>query len=47
MPKKFLGIAGGLIALYLIVAYSKGTKDLITSGTAGGANVIKAFQGRN
>lgn len=46
MPKKPLAIAGALIALYLIVAYSKGTNELLKSGSAGGTNVVKAFQGR-
>lgn len=35
-----------LIAVYLAVAYASGTGRVLSTGTAGGANIIKAFQGR-
>lgn len=46
MPKKFIPIVGGLIALYLIVVNSKGAAALIDSVTRGGANVARTLQGR-
>jgi len=46
MPKKVLPMIGALIALYLVVAYSKGTSSLITSGSAGSSNLIKTLQAR-
>lgn len=35
-----------LIGLYLGVAYSTGSGRLIKEGSAGAANLVKAFQGR-
>lgn len=43
---KDLKIGAGLIALYLLVYYASGAGKLITSGSKGGVDVIKAFQGR-
>lgn len=47
MTKKFLPMIGGLIALYLVVVYSKGAAALVNSSTAGATNVITALQGRS
>lgn len=44
--RKALTIGGGLIALYLLVYYSTGTGTLISSGSQGATNLVKAFQGR-
>jgi len=47
MPKKILPMIGGLIALYLVVVYSKGAAAFISSSTGGATNVITALQGRS
>lgn len=47
MFRKPVVIIGGLIALYLLVAYSKGTASLINASTSGSANVIKTLQARS
>jgi hypothetical protein len=44
--KKALVIGGTLIGIYLLVVYSTGSGTVINDGTAGGVNIIKAFQGR-
>ncbi len=44
--KKALVVGGGLIALYLVVVNATGSGSVITNATAGGTNIIKAFQGR-
>lgn len=44
--KKTLTYVGGLIALYLLVNYASGTKDVINSAATGGTGIIKALQGR-
>ena len=43
---KFVKYGAPLIAIYLAVAYASGTGRVISTGTTGGANIIKAFQGR-
>jgi hypothetical protein len=44
---KKLGMYGaGLIALYLIVANGSKFGTAVSAGSAGGVNIIKAFQGR-
>lgn len=35
-----------LIAIYLAVAYASGTGRVLSTGTSGASNIIKAFQGR-
>lgn len=35
-----------LIGIYLAVAYASGTGRVLSTGTAGASNIIKAFQGR-
>jgi hypothetical protein len=35
-----------MILTYLVVAYATGSGTVIDKATAGGSNVIKAFQGR-
>lgn len=35
-----------LIGTYLVVFYATGSGTVLDKGTAGGVNVIKAFQGR-
>jgi len=37
---------GGLIGLYLVVAYATGSGKVIDSGARGSATVIKSLQGR-
>lgn len=44
--RTFMKYGAVLIATYLAVAYATGTGTVISAGTAGSANVIKAFQGR-
>lgn len=44
--RKTLTYSAGLIALYLTVHYSSGSRGLISAGAAGATGVIKAFQGR-
>lgn len=44
--RKALTYGGGLIALYLLVAYSTGSGRLISSLGTSSATVIKTFQGR-
>jgi hypothetical protein len=44
--RKALVIGGGLIALYLVVVNYTGSGTVINDSTAGGVNVVKAFQGR-
>ena len=46
MFRKALVIGGGLIALYLGVAYSTGSGTLINDSTNGAVGLVKAFQGR-
>lgn len=46
MGKKVLTYTGGLIALYLAVAYASGTGSVIRNGAQGGATIIKTLQGR-
>lgn len=46
MGRKILTVGGGLIALYLIVAYGTGFAKGVNASASGGANLIKAFQGR-
>lgn len=46
MGPKFLKYAGGLIALYLLVAHATGSGRVLDSGTRGASNLVKAFQGR-
>lgn len=41
-----LKLGGGLIALYLLVAYSTGSGKLLANASAGATNLVKAFQGR-
>jgi hypothetical protein len=41
-----LRYSAGLIALYLLVANATNSGALITAGSGGGVNVVKAFQGR-
>jgi len=41
-----LRYSAGLIALYLLVFYSTGSGVLLTQGSAGGAGLVRAFQGR-
>jgi len=43
---KGLKMGAGLIALYLVVYNASKAGTLITSGSKGGVDVIKAFQGR-
>jgi hypothetical protein len=43
---KPLKIAGGLIAIYLAVRYAPGAAQVLRSGAAGGATVVRSFQGR-
>jgi hypothetical protein len=45
--KKALTYGGGLIAIYLLTTNWIGSTGLLTTGAAGGVNVIKALQGRN
>lgn len=47
MTRKLFPMVGGLIALYLVVVYSKGAASLISSSTGGATNVITALQGRS
>lgn len=47
MGSKFLRYGAGLIAIYLAVAYASGTGRVLSTGSTGAANVIKAFQGRS
>ena len=44
--KQGLKWGAGLIALYLGVRYATGSGTLLKQGAAGGASIIKAFQGR-
>lgn len=44
--RTFLRYGAILIGTYLVVAYATGSGTVIDKGTVGGANVIKAFQGR-
>ena len=44
--KKALTYGAGLIGLYLGVYYWTGSTHLINSGSQGGVNLVKAFQGR-
>lgn len=44
--RKALTIGGGLIALYLVIAYGTNSGTLINDSTSGATSVIKAFQGR-
>lgn len=44
--KVALRYSAGLIALYLVVAYATGSGTVISNGTTGGVNLVKAFQGR-
>lgn len=46
MGRKALLYSTGLIALYLAVAYSSGFAKGINAAAGGGANLVKAFQGR-
>lgn len=46
MGRKALATVGGLVALYLVVAYATGFAKAFSSTATGGANVIKALQGR-
>lgn len=41
-----LWYGAGLIALYLVVKNPSGLKTALTTGPAGAAQVVKAFQGR-
>lgn len=47
MGKQLAHYGFSLIALYLIVNNVSGAGKAFTDGAAGGATVIKAFQGRN
>lgn len=44
--RKALVVGGSLIALYLVVVYATGAGTVVTQGSTGAVNVIKAFQGR-
>ena len=44
--KTALKYGAGLIGVYLVVYYATGSGSLLTNGTTGTVNVIKAFQGR-
>lgn len=44
--KKALTYSAGLIALYLVVANATGAGSVLRSGAAGGAGLVKTFQGR-
>lgn len=46
MGKKAMVYSAGLIALYLVVAYSTGFARAANATGAGGVNLVKAFQGR-
>lgn len=46
MGRKVLTYTGGLIALYLAVAYASGTGSVISAGAKGGSTIIKTLQGR-
>lgn len=46
MLRKALTYGAGLIAIYLVVANSTGTKNVLTSGSSGLVNLTKALQGR-
>lgn len=41
-----LKYSAGLIALYLLVAYATGSGKVISEGSKGASNLVKAFQGR-
>lgn len=43
---KGLKIGGALIAVYLVVRYAPGAAQVLKSGAAGGASVVRSFQGR-
>jgi len=44
--KTYAKYGAGLIALYLVVAHGTNFGRAVRSGSAGGATIIKAFQGR-
>lgn len=44
--KKFIAYSFGTIALYLVVVNGSNSGTLIKDSTAGGTNLVKAFQGR-
>jgi hypothetical protein len=44
--KKALTYSAGLIALYLVVNYATGAGNVLKSGSAGAAGLVKTFQGR-
>lgn len=46
MFKHPLAIAGGLIALYLVVRNYTGASSVISAGAKGGTSIVDAFQGR-
>lgn len=46
MSRKFLSYGAGLIALYLLVAYSTNSGKLISSSATGASTLVKSFQGR-
>lgn len=46
MGNKMLKYSFGLIAIYLAVAYASGSGRVLSSGSSGATNIIKAFQGR-
>jgi hypothetical protein len=46
MFRQSIKYGAGLIGLYLIVYYGTNAGKVIKDGAAGGATVIKAFQGR-
>ncbi|MDB4872796.1 MAG: hypothetical protein JWP34_4564 [Massilia sp.] len=46
MGKKALAYAAGLIFVYLAVEYATGFSKDVGAGSAGGVNLVKAFQGR-
>lgn len=46
MVRTFLKYSFGAIALYLLVNYASGSGTVMREGAAGGATLVKAFQGR-
>lgn len=43
---KPLKVAGGLIALYLVVRYAPQAAQVIRASAAGGSSLTRSFQGR-
>lgn len=43
---KYLGIAGGLIFVYLVIYYDRGSTSVINSLSKANTNTILALQGR-